>query len=103
MNDAMNDEAVKNPPAGDPSGADRPGDNPAAKGMAQVVDLDGLTETEAQARLAQYGGNACLVVRRRRAGNQNSSRKRMRNLRPLILLLDRRENACLAIWRSSAT
>ncbi|CFW28505.1 Uncharacterised protein [Bordetella pertussis] len=34
---------------------------------------------------------------------QNSSRKRMRNRRPLILLLDRRAKACLATWRSSAT
>lgn len=34
---------------------------------------------------------------------QNSSRNRMRNRRPLIVLLESRENACLAIRRSSAT
>ncbi len=34
---------------------------------------------------------------------QNASRKRMRNRRPLILLFEIRANACLAIWRSSAT
>jgi len=35
--------------------------------------------------------------------DQNSSKNRIRNRRPLILLFETRENACLAICRSSAT